>query len=87
MNIARLFSAYRILEHTLLRERVRHRVEVARLKRELLEWQNRVLQQAHVRPIPFPNETLKPTPPTKPAPPVGVTAKRTYLAEQEAKAS
>lgn len=108
MNIARLFSAYRLLERQVARERVRHRVEVAHLKRalmeqqetaqlqqahakevddlkrELLEWQNRVLAQANIKPLPNPFVVVPPKPETKPIlrPPVGMTAKREYLAEQ-----
>jgi hypothetical protein len=79
LNIARLFSAYRILERELSRERVRHRIEVVRLKAELQEWQNRAMEKHNVRPL------YKPEPkPTIPAarPPVGITAKREYMANQ-----
>lgn len=57
----------------------RERRENARLRRELLEWQNRVLQLKNVQPL-F-------TPPMKievaDRPPVGPTAKKLALARQE----
>lgn len=72
INIARWFSVYRLLEDSLAREQL----EVARLRAELLEWQNKTLQQARITPL-F-------TPPPKPIepvvqPPVGPTAKAAYL--------
>jgi hypothetical protein len=92
MNIARLFSAYRILERQLAKEKVRHRVEVSRLHREItelkaerLEWVNRVLKTANVQPIPSPHVINVPKPPVTPVdrPPVGITAKREYMARQQ----
>jgi hypothetical protein len=84
MNIARLFSYVRLLEREAARERVRHRVETARLKRELLEWQSRALTQAGIKPLPNPFAVVPPKPETKPTlrAPVGQSAKRAYLAEQ-----
>jgi len=50
----------------------------ARLRRELLEWQQKVLQQAKVTPLfqppPKPVESV-------PRPPIGQTAKNQYLAQ------
>lgn len=83
MNLARLFSAYRILERQIARERVRHRVEVSRLKRELVEWQNRVLTQAHIKPFPIPGEIPKPTPTPINRPPIGISDKRAQMARNE----
>lgn len=76
INIAKWFAAYRLLEDSLAREQL----ENTRLRAELLEWQNKTLQQAHISPL-F-------TPPPKPIgpvarPPVGPTAKAAYLAEQQ----
>lgn len=58
----------------------RERRETARLRRELLEWQNKVLQQARMQPL-F-------TPPPKPVeqperPPIGATAKKLHLAQKQ----
>lgn len=84
MNIARLFSYTRLLELSAERERARHTTEIASLKRDLLEWQNRVLAQANIKPLPNPFAVVPPKPETKPVsrPPVGQSAKKAYLAEQ-----
>jgi hypothetical protein len=49
------------------------------LRAELKEWQDRCLEQARIRPLFQPPPS--PMPPTL-QPPVGVTAKRAYLASQ-----
>lgn len=58
----------------------RERRETARLRRELLEWQNKTLQQVKITPL-F-------QPPPKPVeqperPPIGPTAKRLQIAQRQ----
>src|SRR5689334_5753306 len=74
MNIARWFSAYRLLEDALAREQA----EVARLRVELLEWQNKVLSKVGVTPLFQPPP--KPIEPQE-LPPVGLRAKQLALAK------
>ena len=75
MNIARWFSAYRLLENALAREQQ----EVARLRVELLEWQNKTLAKLGVTPLFQPPP--KPVEP-KDEPPIGPRAKQAFLAKQ-----
>lgn len=79
MNIARLFSAYRLLERQAARERVRHRVAEMRLRRERDEWANKFL--AKVQTPPLFHEPPKAAEPVEP-PPIGPSAKRALLAKQ-----
>lgn len=79
MNVARLFTAYQLLETKLMEERERYEEEITRLRAERDEWANKVLQLKNVQPL-F-------TPPPKPEPlperpPVGQIAKNAALARQ-----
>jgi hypothetical protein len=55
------------------------RRETIRLRAELKEWQNRLMEKANVRPLykPEPKPVEQP-----PRPPIGITGKREYLAQQ-----
>lgn len=72
MNIARWFSAYRLLEDSLAREQL----EVARLRLELQEWQDKVLLIKGVTPIYQPPSKIE----SLPQPPIGISAKRRQIA-------
>lgn len=72
MNIARWFSAYRLLEIALAREQS----EVARLNSELQKWQDRWLQAKGAAPIHNPLPQAEPIE----RPVIGISDKRRRLA-------